>query len=265
MRRTSIFSALDSGISTMFEGLSLAELLIGAAESPPSSRIEFRDPIARHRSAGVDAVRPWLEDRYLTAFAIRVIRRSADFGARDHAIAVLRAAVLGLSEPHLTDARVALAELGGREAPIRSPRTSSAEPSFLMSSNELVIGKVYRRKDLHDSGLGGNRQKGISYGANATEVLLLSDPGTHAEWGYRDSWQGPDRFAYYGEWNGAGDMTFSGGNQAILDRSPEIYLFTRTTNGHEYAGRFACEGWDYVPASRDGRPWKAIVFRLSRA
>jgi hypothetical protein len=249
----------------MFDGLTLAELLIGAAESPPSSRIEFRDPIARHGLAGVDAVRPWLDDRYLTAFAIRVIRRSADFGAHDQAIAVLRAALPSLSEPHLMDARAALVELGARETPIRSSRTSSAEPSSLMSSNELVIGKVYRRKDLHDSGLGGNRQKGISYGANATEVLLLSDPGTHAEWGYRDSWQGPNRYLYYGEWSGTGDMTFSGGNQALLDRSPEIHLFTRTSNGHEYAGRFACEGSDFVPASRDGRPWTAIVFRLVRA
>ncbi len=249
----------------MLDDLDLESLLIGAGESPPSTRIEFRDPIARHGAEGIEAVRPWLQDRSLAAFAIRVIRRSADFGARELAIAVLRAAMANLEEPALSDCRVALDGLGVVATRPRAPRSGQAAAGPVMSTNDLVQGRIYRRKDLHDHGLGGNRQKGISYGAAATEVLLLSDPGTHAEWGYRDTWQGTDSYLYYGEWSGSGDMTFTGGNQAILDRSPEIHLFTKTSGGHQYQGRFACEGWDHVPASRDGRPWQAIVFRLVRA
>jgi hypothetical protein len=248
----------------MLDDLDLESLLIGAGESPPSTRIEFRDPIARHGADGIEAVRPWLGDRSMAAFAIRVILRSADFGARDEAIAVLRAALGHLDEPALSDARVALDGLGVAAKRPRAQRSSPVADGSVMSTNELVLGRVYRRKDLHDRGLGGNRQKGISYGATATEVLLMSDPGTHADWGYRDTWQGTDRYLYYGEWSGTGDMTFTGGNQAILDRSPEIHLFTKTGGGHQYQGRFACEGWDHVPASRDGRPWQAIVFRLVR-
>ena len=128
-----------------------------------------------------------------------------------------------------------------------------------------MIGKLYRRKDLHDSGLGGNRQKGISYGADATEVLLFSDPASHEKWGYRDSWQGSDAYRYYGEWSGTGDMTFTGGNQAIVDRSPELHLFTKTHAGHIYAGRFSCRRSELVPGYRDGKQWTAIVFDLVRA
>jgi hypothetical protein len=243
--------------------LDLSQLLIGAAESPPSSRIEFRDPIARHGEAAVLQIEPWLGDKTLAAFAIRVIRRSAEFGARDQAIRVLRSAMDRLAEPHKTDALKALDELGSRIS--RTARPPRPQSTPVVTSSELVEGRVYRRKDLHEAGLGGNRQKGISYGANATEVFLFSDPGTREEWGYRDSWQGRDAYVYYGEWSGAGDMSFVGGNKAMLDRSPEIHLFTRVANGHQYAGRFAVERSDTIPASRDGRQWNAIVFRLRRA
>ena len=116
---------------------------------------------------------PWLNDRQLAAFAVRVIRKAADFGAKQEAIAALRAALLLLQEPYLGDARSALAELGARDAAPRVRVARTPTVGSIASTNELVIRKVYRRKDLHDSGLGGNRQKGISYGADATEVLLF--------------------------------------------------------------------------------------------
>ena len=45
-----------------------------------------------------------------------------------------------------------------------------------MAPEDLVEDKVYKRRDLHDAGLGGNQQKGISYPADGTYVLLFSDP-----------------------------------------------------------------------------------------
>ncbi len=210
----------------MLDDLDFDQLLIGAAESPPSSRIEFRDPIARHGVPAVEAMLPWLIDRQLAAFAVRVIRKAADFGAKQEAIAALRASLLLLQEPYLGDARSALAELGARDAAPRVRVARAPTVGSIASTNELVIGKVYRRKDLHDSGLGGNRQKGISYGADATEVLLFSDPASDEKWGYRDSWQGSDAYRYYGEWSGTGDMTFTGwqsSHRRSLARTPPVH------------------------------------------
>ncbi len=206
----------------------------------------------------------WLTDRQLAAFAIWVIRKAGDSGAKEEAISALRASLLLLQEPYLGDARAALAELGARDVAPRVRVGTTATVGRIGSTNDLVIDRVYRRKDLHDSGLGGNRQKGISYGADSTEVLLFSDPGSHAQWGYRDSWQGSNAYRYYGEWSGSGDMTFTGGNQAIVDRSPELHLFTKALAGHAYAGRFSCRRWELVPGYRDGKQWTAIVFDLAR-
>ena len=117
---------------------------------------------------------------------------------------------------------------------------------------------------MHDAGLGGNRQKGISYPADGTYVLLFSDPDTDHEWGYKDSWLGADRYRYYGEWSGTGDMLSRGGNLAIVQRSPELYLFVKVPNGYRYAGRFTCVLEQRTPAARDGREYSALVFTLER-
>ena len=117
------------------------------------------------------------------------------------------------------------------------------------------------------AGSGGNRQKGISYGASATEVLLLSDPGTHAELGIPRYLARERSLPLLRRVERLpGDMTFTGGNQAILDRvsRPEIHLFTKTSGRAPISGTLCVRRVDYVPASRDGRPWQAIVFRLVR-
>ncbi len=133
------------------------------------------------------------------------------------------------------------------------------------SPEELVVGKVYARgRDLHNYGLGGNRQKGISYPADGAYVLVFSDPVKGAEHGYKDTWVGSDQYRYFGEWDGTGDMTMTGGNAAIRDRSPEIHLFISATGGYRYEGRFRLEGYDIETTVRDGRQFNAIVFRLAR-
>ena len=247
----------------MLDDLSLDQLLIGAAESPPSSRIDFRDPIARHGSVAVSRIAPWLADPALAAFAIRVIQRAAEFGGQADAVRVLRDAMSFLTGPAHTDAQVALGELGVRPRP-KASRPAGPVAAAPMSTDELVAGRRYRRRDLHDAGLGGNRQKGISYGANGTDVLLFSDPAKAGEWGYRDTWQGADAYRYFGEWSGTGDMGLVGGNREIVDRSPNLYLFTRLGTIFEFAGRFQCRRWTQEPATRDGKQWMAIVFDLER-
>jgi hypothetical protein len=68
----------------------LRVLLEAADTAGPHERIQYRDPIARHGLAAIEAMTPWLVDRRLGAFAVRVITRVGENGDRDHAITVLR-------------------------------------------------------------------------------------------------------------------------------------------------------------------------------
>ena len=246
------------------QDLSLDDAVMGAAEAPPLVRIQYRDSIARHGSAGIDRVTPWLADPKMSAFAVRVVARAADFGAAEEARMALQAALSVLIGPSLADAWLALEKLGGARPRTPNRPKEPKPPTGLLSLAELVEGRTYRRKDLHEAGLGGNRQKGISYPADGTHVLLFSDPDSAHNWGYKDSWLGVDGYRYYGEWSGVGDMLSIGGNLALVERSPEIYLFVKVPNGHQYAGVFECIGEDRTPAVRDGREYLAIVFALVR-
>ena len=96
------------------EGMNLEDAVMGAAEAPPSMRIEFRDPIARYGADGIDRVTPLLNDPMLAAFAVRVIARAADFGAAERARQVLRTALASLQGPTLSDAQAARLPLQDR-------------------------------------------------------------------------------------------------------------------------------------------------------
>jgi hypothetical protein len=247
--------------------LTLDEAVIGAGEAPPSVRIEFRDAIARHGPDGIARVAPWLTDPKMAAFAVRVIARAAEFGAAEDARGALELAFIDIPEPARSDAAAVLGKLGSRKRQISRGTTKqkpAVSPAEYVRLDQLVEDRVYRRVDLHTSGLGGNRQKGISYPADGTHVLLFSDPDSVAEWGYRDTWLGPDTYRYYGEWDGSRDMLMRGGNLAIVARSREIYLFVKAPGGHRYAGKFECVSRESVPTAREGREFLAIVFTLRR-
>jgi hypothetical protein len=67
-------------------------LLASAAGAGPTERIEWRDRIAAHGASAIAAVRPWLSDPRLAAFAIRVIERAGQDGEREAALSTLRGA-----------------------------------------------------------------------------------------------------------------------------------------------------------------------------
>jgi hypothetical protein len=94
---------------------------------------------------------------------------------------------------------------------------------------------------------------------------LFSDPSKISEYGYKDQPVGDLGYRYFGEWNGAGDMTMTGGNQVIVERSPELYLFTGASRGRLFRGRFEFDSWERERTTRDGRELTAIVFILRRA
>ena len=248
----------------------LDALLLAAGEAPPATRILYRDDIAAHGESAIErlATDEWLFDPRYAAFAIRTIQRAGELGARQAAIDALRRA-----RPLTNDARLqadieqALKTFGERTRPAPSTRNSGPVRSNegAMSVEDLVVGACYRRRSLHIAGLGGNWQKGISYPANGTYVLLFSDPSKVTEYGYKDQPSGERDYRYFGEWNGAGDMSLTGGNQVIVDRSPELYLFTDAPCGRLFRGRFEFMSWERERTTRDGQELTAIVFHLRRA
>ena len=126
------------------------------------------------------------------------------------------------------------------------------------------MGQFYRRRDLHAANLGGNQQKGISYPADGDHVLLFSGGSGHSLYGYDDHGVGDERYDYFGEFDGPGDMTMTLGNQRLIERSPRLYLFVEKSRGLEFQGQFEYESHSTVTTKRDGRTVNAIVFRLHR-
>ena len=245
----------------------LDALLEEAAAADPGSRIEYRDRIASYGAAGIQGIAPWLNDARLGAFAVRVAERAATYDARDEAIRALKSAVQqAVSQAVVADATDALHRLAptsARQRSISAPRRRERDQANVMAPDDLVRGKVYRRRELHLDGLGGNWQSGISYPADGTYVLLFSDPEAGREHGYVDRWSG-DEYLYYGQWTGTGDMVFEVGNRAVMGRAEELHLFVAASGGHRYEGRFRLSRHETASTVRDGRQWQAIVFVLER-
>ncbi|MEA2608157.1 MAG: hypothetical protein QOJ75_400 [Chloroflexota bacterium] len=133
----------------------LAALLADARDADPAVRIDWRDRLAAHGAAAIEAVSPWLKEPTLAAFAIRVIARAGLDGEREAAQAALRQArrrldprlradlewalgVLRLERPAApapvrrtagTPARTEALYSGGTRPVSRRPRSSSAPAS----------------------------------------------------------------------------------------------------------------------------------------
>jgi hypothetical protein len=60
-------------------------------------------------------------------------------------------------------------------------------------------------------------------------------------------------------------MSLTGGNKAIVERSPNLYLFVGQGSGfHRFEGRFMVVSHERVVAEREGTIGEAIVFVLER-
>jgi hypothetical protein len=247
----------------------LQEILIAVGESPPNSRDQYVDEVAAFGREAILELIPWLLDPSYSSFAVQVIERAGELEVRSAAISALRSALaLELSAGSRREIDAALNRLtsaspGDARDETKVTPSRGREPNVGLDS--LVPGRIYsRRSDLHAQGLGGNWQKGISYPRTGHYVLLFSNPARANEFGYHDGPIGNDRFRYFGEWSGTGDMSLSRGNEAIVDRTPFLYLFVRDGPGQRYVGQFALDRWERERTTRDGTEYQAIVFLLVR-
>lgn len=142
------------------------------------------------------------------------------------------------------------------------PRTANATAGTLPG---LIRGYGYRRRELREAGLLGNIYSGISYPADGDHACLFSGGPNSDAYGYRDMPSGENGYRYYGEWRGTRDMSLTGGNKVILDRSPNLYLFVNEGGGlHRFEGQFMVTGHERVVGEREGTIGEAIVFILER-
>jgi hypothetical protein len=235
----------------------LRKLLIAVAESPPDQRYESVDRAAAHGPAAIDAVADWLYDGDRADFALAVISRVAAAGAAQKAYAVLADVQRRQIHPIRLARLVREAERIGEMLATQATRQRA-------SLTHLERGATYRRSELHAAGLGGNRQTGISYPRTGDHALLMSTAGGKGHFGYHDRWEGDD-YIYYGEWKGGPEMSMSGGNAAIIERSPNLYLFTSLGHGeYRFEGRMEYVEHSTEWTERAGKRQQAIVFRLRR-
>jgi hypothetical protein len=243
------------------ESSELLDLIGQVRETSGLRRIELRDPIA---TFGAEALGPLvaLANDGFAAFAAQTIKKIGELGAKYEAAAALGSIDRERLAPGVrSDLEAAIAVLAPRRASVPRSLPAGVEGAV----GRLEIGKRYRRVDLHSVGLGGNRQKGISYPASGEHVLLFSGGTGRTDFGYEDQWRDGERYEYFGEWNGPGDMNMTGGNAAIRDRSPELFLFVERQSGqHEFLGRFEFVDMERRQAVRDGRESSAIVFVLRK-
>ncbi len=114
----------------------------------------------------------------------------------------------------------------------------AAEPSSLRRGDVLTTRREISKR------FGGTPFRGISYKTGGDWVIVISSE--HGRWyGYKDGWVDDDddeaRFLYSGEWRGCGDMSMTGGNAAVRDRSGRIFLFVKDAGLYRFRGRFSVE------------------------
>ena len=94
---------------------------------------------------------------------------------------------------------------------------------------ELIKGKEYKRKELHDF-YGGQRQGGIATPKEHPYIFIISSK-RGKDHGYIDGWIDDNKFFLYTGEGQNGDMDFKSGNKAIRDHcanGKKVLLFEET-------------------------------------
>ena len=134
---------------------SIEDLLDRARAASPNDRIDkYRDKIAGYGAEGIDAMGEWLADPELCRFAVRVIGRAADLGARDPAIAKLNEARADTTPAQRADIDQELRRLGvnpgaKRRASARRSRTPRQRGSLKDVLYAIAQGADPERRGIH--------------------------------------------------------------------------------------------------------------------
>jgi hypothetical protein len=134
--------------------------------------------------------------------------------------------------------------------------------------DDLRRGASFAGRPALSKALGGTPFRGISYNAKGDYVVLVSSPSGSSDHNYKDRWldQAGQRYLYFGEWNGCGDMELRAGNLALRDRSPRLFLFLSDREAYVHEGQFRYESHQVIVVLRPkcGHRHEAIVFTLAR-
>ena len=130
--------------------MSLDDLVQRARAASPNDRIDLRDEIAAHGDEAIDAMAEWLADPALTRFAVRVIGKAADLGARDHAVGMLQLAREEATPEQQADIDAELRRLGvgamrrgnGRR-PTAGERPDPSVPGWMMRTDRTNAGWLW--------------------------------------------------------------------------------------------------------------------------
>jgi 5-methylcytosine-specific restriction protein A len=110
----------------------------------------------------------------------------------------------------------------------------------MAESIQFIIGKEYRRSELHDQ-YGGSRLGGISPSAKSPIALLLTGE-SGKQYGYQDDFREDGTSWYTGEGR-VGDMKMTKGNLAIQNSEHDgrqLHLFEETRDTYvRYVGEFS--------------------------
>jgi hypothetical protein len=134
--------------------MTLEEALAGARDADRLTRIQWRDRIAAHGAAGIDAVFEWAGDAEFGAFAVRVIEVAGKQGSLDEALEALAAIrSIGVTDAVRDDANEAISRLrpgSGRydtRKAVRIPADAGLDwPGFLPGDFGNVAGTTWRRR-----------------------------------------------------------------------------------------------------------------------
>ena len=99
------------------QGLTLDELLERARNTSGLVRLDWRDPIAAHGVAAIEAIKSWLADPGSGFFATIVIRRIGQSGHTEPALNALRDGIVAAPHHVREHIRTAIEQLGGTLPP----------------------------------------------------------------------------------------------------------------------------------------------------
>jgi hypothetical protein len=221
--------------------VNLNDLIQQARQASPNDRIELRDPIAAYGDAAINAMAEWLADPKLTRFAVRVVGKAADLGARDHAIATLRLARGEATPDQQADIDEELKRLGvdtrrssgNRDRSSGEPPDPSV-PGWMMRTDRMAAGWLWSEV------VAGRLRQGWGY-EPAQDLRLLRERRERGEPMDRDGdWAWPNRRMLSDEPDG-----MQVGDLVLLPHLPQQWRWSVVQISGQYRFQIDKEHSDY--------------------